>query len=171
MDRGLKRLLLVVAAVVAMATAGTGAGAAEFKSWRTVNGSVIQKNGTDYLGIGRANILEASMLKANLEDGNPLNDPLLLDVRFESDYAMGHIPGAIRIAEFEKMLLEENLDKLDDALAAHIAATGNDQIVVYCHLGQMSGLVTGILGTMGYNVKTLKLGYNMGWLMSTKPMM
>lgn len=69
------------------------------------------------------------------------------------------------------MLTDENLDKLDQALADHIALTGNDQIVVYCHLGQMSGLLTGVLGSMGYNVKTLKLGYNMGWLMDVKPMM
>lgn len=166
----MKRLVAVMLAMVGISATAV-AGAAEFKGWRTANGNVVQANGAQYLAAGRANILEPSALKANLDDGNPLNDPLLLDVRFEADYAMGHIPGAIRIVDFEKMLLEENLDKIDEALAQHIAATGNDEIVVYCHLGQMSGLLTGILGTMGYNTKTLKLGYNMGWLMSVKPMM
>jgi rhodanese-related sulfurtransferase len=143
---------------ISMASAG------DFASWRTSNGNVIQKNANAYLEAGRANILEPAELKMVLNDGNPLNDPLLLDVRFAQDYAMGRIPGAIRIAEFNEMLTEENLEKLDQALADHIAATGNDKIVVYCHLGQMSGLLTGALGTLGYNVKTLKLGYNMGWL-------
>lgn len=166
----MKRL---VAAMLVMAWVGASAvaGAAEFKGWRAENGTVIQKNGAQYLEAGRANILEAAALKTVLNDGNPLNDPLLLDVRFDADYAMGRIPGAIRIVDFDKMLLDENLDRLDQALAEHIAATGNDEIVVYCHLGQMSGLLTGILGSMGYNVKTLKLGYNMGWLMSGMPKM
>lgn len=163
--------LFVMMLVVVGISASSIAGAADFTGWRTANGSVIQKNGLQYLEAGRSNILEPAALKANLNDGNPLNDPLLLDVRFEADYAMGKIPGAIRIADFDKMLLVENLDKLDEMLAEHISATGNDDIVVYCHLGQMSGLLTGILGSMGYDVKTLKLGYNMGWLMSTMPMM
>ena len=107
------------------------AGAAELKGWRTGTGNVIQQAGAQYFEAGRANILEPAMLKANLADGNPLNNPLLLDVRFEEDYAMGKIPGAIRIADFDKMLTEENLDKLDQALADHIAATGNDKVVVY----------------------------------------
>jgi rhodanese-related sulfurtransferase len=108
------------------------------------------------------------MLQTLITDADPSNDPLILDVRFKPDYEMGHIPGAIWIADFNKMAEPENLDALDAALAAHILATGNDDVVVYCHLGQMSGLITGVLGSIGYDVKTLKLGYNLGWLMIGK---
>lgn len=160
-----------VMAMLVMAGLGSAMVAGADEGWRTGNGNVIQNNAAQYLEAGRSIILEPAMLKANLADGNPLNDPLLLDVRFDADYAAGHIPGAIRISDFHELLKEENLEKLDAALAQHVALTGNDKIVIYCHLGQMSGVVTGILGSMGYNVKTLKLGYNMGWLMDVKPMM
>lgn len=166
----MKKLVMTMVLAAGLGSAMV-AGAAELKRWRTGTGNVIQQAGAQYFEAGRANILEPAMLKANLADGNPLNNPLLLDVRFEEDYAMGKIPGAIRIADFDKMVTEENLDKLDQALADHIAATGNDKVVVYCHLGQMSGLLSGVLGSLGYNVKSLKLGYNMGWLMDVKPMM
>ena len=114
-------------------------------------------------------VKDESILRTNVpESVHTSNDPLILDVRFKPDYAMAHIPGAIWIADFNAMALPENLDKLDEALAEHIMQTGNSNIVVYCHLGQMSGLVTGVLGSLGYDVKTLKLGYNMGWLMIGK---
>ena len=133
---------------------------------------VVQKAGSDYLQAGLTRIMLPADLKKIITDADPTNDPLILDVRFWKDYygdpdngmPGAIIPGAIWIADFNKMAEPENLDKLDAALAAHILKTGNDDIVVYCHLGQMSGLVTGVLGSIGYDVKTLKLGYNMGWL-------
>ncbi len=159
--------IVVMALVLAVSLSAAPVAASEFKSWRTGTGVVVQDAGNAYLQLGRARILEPVMLKALITDMDPSNDPLILDVRFGTDFngPLGHIPGAIWIADFNKMAEPENLDALDAALAAHIQATGNDDIVVYCHLGQMSGLITGVLGSLGYDVKTLKLGYNMGWLM------
>jgi len=173
MNKIQKMGILVLSILVVCALNGALAAASDFSSWRTGTGVVVQKAGNDYLQPGRlARIMEPAMLKALITDEDPTNDPLILDVRFEADYnrvdmngVPMRIPGAIWIAEFNKMAEPENLDKLDAALAEHILRTGNDDIVVYCHLGQMSGLVTGVLGSIGYDVKTLKLGYNMGWLM------
>jgi rhodanese-related sulfurtransferase len=159
--------IVVMVMVLAVSLSAAPVVASDFKSWRSGTGVVVQNAGNEYLQQGRARILEPAMLKALITDTDPSNDPLILDVRFGTDFngPLGHIPGAIWIADFYKMAEPENLDALDAALAAHIQATGNDDIVVYCHLGQMSGLITGVLGSIGYDVKTLKLGYNMGWLM------
>ena len=159
--------IVVMVMVLAVSLSAAPVVASDFKSWRTGTGVVVQDAGNAYLQQGRARILEPGALHALLfKDTDPSNDPLILDVRFGTDFdgPLGHIPGAIWIADFNKMAEPENLDALDAALAAHILATGNDDIVVYCHLGQMSGLITGVLGSIGYDVKTLKLGYNMGWI-------
>jgi rhodanese-related sulfurtransferase len=160
--------IVVMVMVVAVSLSAAPVVASDFKSWRTGTGVVAQMAGNEYLLQGRARILEPVMLQTLITDTDPSNDPLILDVRFKPDYEMGHIPGAIWISDFYKMAEPENLDALDAALAAHILATGNDDVVVYCHLGQMSGLITGVLGSIGYDVKTLKLGYNLGWLMIGK---
>jgi rhodanese-related sulfurtransferase len=168
MNKIQKMGILVLSILVVCALNGALAAASDFSSWRTGTGVVVQKAGNDYLQPGRlARIMEPAMLKTLITDADPTNDPLILDVRFGTDFngPSGRIPGAIWIADFNKMAEPENLDALDAALADHILRTGNDDIVVYCHLGQMSGLVTGVLGSIGYDVKTLKLGYNMGWLM------
>lgn len=167
MKRIQKAVVAVVLVLLVGAFSGSLVSADEFPSWRTGTGVVVQKAGDDYLQLGRTRILDPMALKMLITDDDPSNDPLILDVRFGTDYngPLGHIPGAIWIADFNKMAEPENLDALDEALAEHIMETGNDDIVVYCHLGQMSGLITGVLGSIGYDVKTLKLGYNMGWLM------
>jgi len=91
------------------------------------------------------------------------NDPLIISVRKKEHYEAGHIPGAINIATFTGMAKAENLAKLDEALNAHKAKTGNDQIVVYCYTGHGAGLTTGVLGALGYNVKNMKFGMCYGW--------
>ncbi|RLG57013.1 MAG: hypothetical protein DRN88_03270, partial [Candidatus Hydrothermarchaeota archaeon] len=57
----------------------------------------------------------------------------------------------------------ENLAKIQAALDEHKAKTGNDQIVVYCYTGHSGGLVTAVLGALGYNVKNLKFGFCGSW--------
>jgi rhodanese-related sulfurtransferase len=64
----------------------------------------------------------------------------------------------------------ENLDKLDTALAAHIADGGANKVIVYCHTGHKGGYVAGALGALGYKAHNLKFGYKMGWLGDLSPL-
>lgn len=64
-------------------------------------------------------------------------DFLLLDVRTDSEYRDGHIPGAINIPydEIEELFFEENKERL---------------IVLYCRSGRRSGIASDTLRNMGY---------------------
>jgi rhodanese-related sulfurtransferase len=91
------------------------------------------------------------------------NDPLVVDVRTGSDYAAAHIPGAVWIAPAQEMGRKENVARLRDLLNTHTARGGKEEVVVYCYTGHTAGLVAGVLGTQGFNVKNLKFGFDIGW--------
>ncbi len=94
----------------------------------------------------------AQTLFDNLNDGNADNDPFIISVRKATDYAIGHIPGAINIP-WNDIALAENLAKIP---------TDRD-IVVYCYTGHTGAVATGVLGVLGYHkVKNLKYGMA-GW--------
>lgn len=97
------------------------------------------------------------------------NDPLIIDLREYVDYSDGHVLGAAWIAFYHDMATPESLDELDELLQEHMAETENDLIVVYCYSGRTAGLTTGVLGSLGYNVRNLSDGYNEGWLPSGYP--
>jgi rhodanese-related sulfurtransferase len=112
-----------------------------------------------------ANLLTNKKSNGNLDTSD---DPLVVDVRApDTDgdpdrlkYETAHIKGSIYIDRFERMADKRNLDKLDTALAKHVRTTGNDVVVVYCNSGHTAGILTGVLGTLGYNVRNLKKGFN-----------
>lgn len=91
------------------------------------------------------------------------NDPLVLDIRKQSDYDATHIPGAVWLATAEKMAEAENLLKLSQLLDEHVASGGKKEMVLYCYTGNTSGLVAGVLGSMGFPVKNLMYGFDIGW--------
>lgn len=161
--------LLICLALTVVVVAAAVAVAATHANWRSETGRVVQKSGDKFLKQGHGRIIKAPELQDLMLDKdatgepNTSNDPLILDVRAKADYDKCHIPGAIHIAFYDAMAEPENLDKLDDALEAHMQRTGNDDIVVYCHTGHTAGLLVGILGSMGYDVKNLRFGYNIGW--------
>ncbi|MEZ4674935.1 MAG: rhodanese-like domain-containing protein [Caldilineaceae bacterium] len=67
--------------------------------------------------------------------------PVLIDVREESEYAEGHIPGAINIPIHT---LAQNLDKIPT----------DQPVMVYCASGHRAGMATASLQALGYsNVK------------------
>ncbi|GAB4251293.1 rhodanese-like domain-containing protein [Deferrisoma sp.] len=55
------------------------------------------------------NTINADQVAALFFDGDPANDPFVLDVRSAEDYAKGHIPGAVNVPlkEFAQRYLEE----------------------------------------------------------------
>src|SRR3954454_4569687 len=65
--------------------------------------------------------------------------PLIIDVREESEYAAGHVPGAVHIG---KGILERDIeDKVPD--------TGTE-VILYCGGGFRSALAADALQKMGY---------------------
>jgi len=91
------------------------------------------------------------------------NDPLVMDLRARSLYDSGHVPGAVWIAEALDMGKQENEQRLYDLIANHIAQGGKNEVVVYCSTGHMAGLVAGVLGSRGFNVKNLQYGFDVAW--------
>lgn len=76
--------------------------------------------------------------------------PVLIDVREESEYAEGHIPGAINIPI---RTLAQNLDKIP----------ADQPVMVYCASGLRAGMATASLQALGYsNVKAFPPGWK-GW--------
>lgn len=73
--------------------------------------------------------------------------PLLIDVREASEYAEGHIPGAVNIP---LRTLTQNLDKIPS----------DSPVVVYCASGHRAGTALGALKLLGYeNVKSFAGGW------------
>jgi rhodanese-related sulfurtransferase len=99
----------------------------------------------------RSNVNECSVtdLKAKLEQVNP---PLLIDVREESEFAAGHIPGAKHLS---KGIIERDIEKAIPDI--------NTEVYLYCGGGFRSALTAYNLQKMGYtNVISVDGGWS-GW--------
>ena len=88
-------------------------------------------------------------VKSKMDRGETLN---LIDVREESEYAAGHLPGAVHIG---KGVIERDIEKkISDPHA---------EIVLYCGGGYRSALAAENLQRMGYdNVISMDGGFR-GW--------
>lgn len=94
-----------------------------------------------FLAVGKIDAFKEMLANAS---------PVLIDVREESDYAAGHIPGAINIPI---RTLAQNLDKIP----------ADQPVMVYCASGHRAGMATASLQTLGYtNVKAYPPGWK-GW--------
>ena len=89
-------------------------------------------------------------VKRRLDAGEKL---VLIDVREESEWARGHLPGAIHLG---KGIIERDIEqRLPDA---------GTKVVLYCGGGFRSALATDNLQKMGYtNVESMDGGWR-GWL-------
>lgn len=78
------------------------------------------------------------------------NDYYVIDIRAPSDYADGHVPGAVNVA----------LDDLPSHLAGmDPAASTYEKVILVCYSGQSAAYSAGILRAMGYeNVASMKFG-------------
>lgn len=72
-------------------------------------------------------------------------DMTIVSVRSSTDYATGHIPGAINIG---LDVLAGNLNKIDP----------DAPVYVYCYTGQSSAQATALLKMLGYDAYSLKFG-------------
>ena len=78
------------------------------------------------------------------------DDYYLIDIRAASDYAAGHVTGAVNVA----------LGDLPDHLASMSPApSAYDRVILICYSGQSAAYSAGILRAMGYeNVYSMKFG-------------
>lgn len=120
-------------------------------------------DGELYLKNYQENLINPAQLLDILRDDSVAN-PLIIDVRTYEDYNDRRIPGAKWVAYADEMGSKESEQELRSLLDEHIASGGANEIVVYCYTGQSAGLVAGVLGARGFNVKSLRFGFNIGWI-------
>ena len=88
-------------------------------------------------------------VKPRIDGGERFN---LIDVREESEFAVGHLPGAIPMG---RGIIERDIEKRFPDTAT--------ELVLYCGGGYRSALVAESLQKMGYtNVKSMDGGFR-GW--------
>ena len=108
----------------------------------------IAKRAELFLSHGQRTIYAADLEK-RLKQGEKI---FLLDIRWNEDYEIAHIPGAVNV-EFIYVASLQNLEKLpkDGTL-----------IVIICYTGHTASQVDAILNLLGYNAWTLRFGM-LGW--------
>src|SRR5450631_2174792 len=108
------------------------------------------KDPVNMLGFVAQNVLDATMPQwqaADLDDA--MATALILDVRSRSEYAEGHLDGAVNIPHLE---LRQRLDE--------VAAVVNGRTVsVYCASGVRSYLATRVLLSQGFDARNLSGGW------------
>jgi rhodanese-related sulfurtransferase len=98
---------------------------------------------------------DADTVQSRLERGDDFH---LLDVREDSEWAAGHLPGAVHLG---RGVLERDIERLIPDRDA--------EIVLYCGGGYRSALAADSLQQMGYsNVLSLAGGWT-GWTEAGKP--
>jgi rhodanese-related sulfurtransferase len=117
------------------------------REWKTPPGhyGLIAGYADDYLSQGPGN----GNYVWSFTNAADVSGFFIVDVRSNTAYCNGHIPGAVNIP-FASVAKPWNLDLLP---------TGQP-ILVVCATGQMSGQVAAILGTLGYQVRILNGGMN-----------
>jgi len=78
--------------------------------------------------------------------------PLLIDVRTESEYTSGHVPGAINIPHKE---LEQRL--------AELSGVKNSQVILYCRSGRRADVAKNILVKNGFTKLDHLTGDYIAW--------
>jgi rhodanese-related sulfurtransferase len=108
-----------------------------------------------YLQSGDGPTITAQTLYDNMNDGDDTNDYFVLSVRSATDYAIGHIPGAINIP------WRETADPTQLAALPALVKTGQP-IAVYCYTAHTGGVATTVLRAQGWNAYNLRWGI-MSW--------
>jgi len=118
--------------------------------------ALADMTGMDFVKEAKKTIKEISVeqAKKDIDAGKAI----VLDVRTEKEYKMGHIPGAIFL---QRGVLELKIDKkIPDK---------NAYIIIYCKSGARSALATQTLQKMGYkNVVSLAGGWE-AWVKAGFP--
>lgn len=115
------------------------------------------KNALDLVAAAKARVTEIPMTDA---EAAIRNADVLIDVREESEFAAGHLPGAIHAS---RGMLEFKLSGTP-ALAAR-----DIKVVLYCKTSGRAALAAAAMMDMGYlNVTSIVGGYD-AWVAAGKP--
>ena len=98
--------------------------------------------------------MRASVL---LERINSRNAPVIVDVRFRSEFDRGHVPGAINTAFFAPETAKLPKDK-------------STELVIYCGHGQRAWIAKQLLALRGYRNSSLLEGHAKGWKEAVLPL-
>jgi len=82
-----------------------------------------------------------------LTDGDDTNDPYIIDYRSATDFAAGHITGAVNIS------LGSMISKIDDG-----TIPTDKTILNVCYTGQTASHATAVLNMLGYEAQNLLFG-------------
>jgi NADPH-dependent 2,4-dienoyl-CoA reductase/sulfur reductase-like enzyme/rhodanese-related sulfurtransferase len=108
------------------------------------------KDPVNMLGFVAQNVLDATMPQWQATDlDNAMATTLILDVRSRSEYAEGHLHGAVNIPHLE---LRERLREL-------AAVVSGRPVSVYCASGVRSYLATRVLLSQGFDARNLSGGW------------
>ena len=156
-------LVIVILCMTLVSCGSPGATPSSASSGNKANEfEVIRKAADAYLSSGKAEKLEMSIdLHTILYDDTPKNDPRVLEVRDFKQHVLGHICNAVNVP-WRQLFVTLTPDKFDIAyFADHDQTSDNKQIVLYSYTGQEGGgVTTAALNMMGYDVISLKWGYN-----------
>jgi rhodanese-related sulfurtransferase len=115
------------------------------------------KNALDLVAAAKAQVTEipVSEAEAAIRDAD-----VLIDVREESEFANGHLPGAIHASR----------GMLEFKLSSTPALASRDlKVVLYCKTSGRAALAAAAMREMGYlNVKSIAGGFD-GWMAAGKP--
>jgi rhodanese-related sulfurtransferase len=100
-----------------------------------------------YLSAGTPPTITAAALFDVLNDGDTSNDPVVVSVRSNEHYQLGHVPGAINIP-WKEIAEPANLAMI---------TTGKD-VVCYCYTGHTGAIAATVLNALGYDAQNMKFG-------------
>lgn len=98
-------------------------------------------------------------MKANdlLERIRANNAPVVVDVRFRSEFERGHVPGAVNTPFFAPETEKLPKDK-------------STELVIYCGHGQRAWIAQQLLAIRGYRNSSLLEGHAKGWKEAAMPL-
>jgi len=98
-------------------------------------------------------------MKANdlLERIRANNAPVVVDVRFRSEFERGHVPGAVNTPFFAPETEKLPKDK-------------STELVIYCGHGQRAWIAQQLLALRGYRNSSLLEGHAKGWNEAAMPL-
>jgi rhodanese-related sulfurtransferase len=98
--------------------------------------------------------MKASDLLRRIESNTA---PVILDVRFRSEFDAGHVPGAINTPFFAPETVKLPKDR-------------NTELVIYCGHGQRAWVAKQLLALRGYRNSSLLEGHAKGWREAALPL-
>ena len=108
------------------------------------------KDPVNMLGFVAQNVLDATMPQWQAQDlDEAMATTLILDVRSRSEYAEGHLAGALNIPHLE---LRQRLDEVDESACGRTVS-------VHCASGVRSYLATRVLLSEGFDARNLSGGW------------